>query len=602
MQHLLDDLKPTVVALSETEVSKLDSTVIFRGYMTLFPSPSDNDKYRLLLLVQQDAAAQYRPKVVRTTALEIWMELHLPCGPTLICSIYRQWTANEEADLQVFHDNLRDLSTRYDRVMVLGDINLDWSRRNDPKYYRRKLLQVHCDCLQETQLLVANELDLTPTYRSYATFEDSDGTWSAKESVLDHLYYLGFPPPRFEVLPFAATDHRPILASFEIGISGGGLRRSTCRNFKSLDTSICWAINAENLSTVFHYDDVDKIHKVIVNEITAAMDLVVPKKTILVKERSIPLYLSTATLRAMKARDAAAAKGDNHALYRQLRNKANRLVRRDKLASNLDLLRRSRMDPKTVWSIANTATGRAVRGSLPPRLQDGDNVVEDRSSLATFANTFFLEKISRIREKIDAATPSAGLAPAPAPAAAAAAATSSQFKFCSPSELQVRRIIMGLNNTQALGVDGIPVVVLKVLAPVLAAPIAHLIRRSLETATVPDGFKLAKVTPIHKGKGKPVDQVSSFRPISILTALSKVLERAVLLQLSPHLAPLLPPSQFGFRPKRSTTMAILSAQGSWAEARARGLAVAVAGYDMTAAFDTVDPEMRSRSRTKSKGF
>ena len=132
---------------------------------------------------------------------------------------------------------------------------------------------------------------------------------------------------------------------------------------------------------------------------------------------------------------------------------------------------------------------------------------------------------------------------------------------------------------------------LKVLAPVLAAPIAHLTRKSLEGATVPKGFKRAKVTPVYKGKGKPMDDAGSYRPISILPSMSKVMERAVLQQLTPHLAALLPSSQYGFRPRRSTTMAILTAQGSWAAARARGLAVGIAGYDMSAAFDTVDAGM-----------
>ncbi len=193
LQHLLDDLRSTVVAFSETEVPVRDNTIVFSGYTVMFPSLSANKKYRLLLLIRQDAAALYRPKVVRTTALEIWVELHPPCGPTLICAIYRQWTATEEADLLTFHGNLRDFSSKYDKILVLGDVNLDWSRRSDQKYYRRKLLQDHCDCLEEIQLLMANELDPTPTYKSYALFRDSDGSRSAKESVLDHLYYTGLP-------------------------------------------------------------------------------------------------------------------------------------------------------------------------------------------------------------------------------------------------------------------------------------------------------------------------------------------------------------------------------------------------------------------------
>ncbi len=149
---------------------------------------------------------------------------------------------------------------------------------------------------------------------------------------------------------------------------------------------------------------------------------------------------------------------------------------------------------------------------------------------------------------------------------------------------------MGLNNTQALGIDGIPVSVLKQLAPILAAPIAHLIKVSFESAKIPTGYKKATVIPLHK-KGKPPQNASSYRPVSILAAASKVMERVVLQQVSPHLAPLLPPTQFGFRPRRSTSGAIAYSHTCWSAARARGLVVAVAGYDLSSAFDTIDVDM-----------
>ena len=242
-----------------------------------------------------------------------------------------------------------------------------------------------------------------------------------------------------------------------------------------------------------------------------------------------------------------------------------------------------------LWNIANESTGRTKCGSLQPRMMDGSNLVEGDHKLASHVNSFYVNKIAGIRDKID----SAGTYDRSAPSSTTSS-SGSRFKFRPPSEAQVHRIIMSLNNTQALGTDGILVAVLKALAPVLAAPLAHLIRRSLETSTVPDGFKLARVTPVHKGRGKALDDVASFRLIAILAAMSKVLERAVLQQLSPHLASLLPNTQFGFRPRRSTTTAILTAQGSWAAARARGLAVGIAGYDMSAAFDTVDSDMLTK--------
>ena len=209
--------------------------------------------------------------------------------------------------------------------------------------------------------------------------------------------------------------------------------------------------------------------------------------------------------------------------------------------------------------------------------------------MADCVNRFYIDKIDKIRAKIENEG-GGGQEEEPPQRAQQQQQQQDHFKFRPPSEKEVLAIILGLNNTQALGIDGVPVSVLKQLAPIIAAPITHLIHKSFEYARIPTGFKRASVIPLHK-KNKPAHLPSSYRPVSILTALSKVQERVVLQQVSPHLAPLLPPTQFGFRPRRGTTGAIAYSHGCWSAARARGLTVAVAGYDLSSAFDTIDVDM-----------
>jgi hypothetical protein len=97
------------------------------------------------------------------------------------------------------------------------------------------------------------------------------------------------------------------------------------------------------------------------------------------------------------------------------------------------------------------------------------------------------------------------------------------------------KTIKSLNNTEALGVDNIPMSVLKKGVEVLAGPVAHLINRSLAKGKVPAQFKIGWVHPIHKGKGKPRKDPASYRPVSILPALSKVMETHVKENLEDHL-------------------------------------------------------------------
>ncbi len=418
-------------------------------------------------------------------------------------------------------------------------------------------------------------------------------------SVLDHVFYKGLPTPSFAILPHALTDHRPTLARFDLQFGRVGLRRISRRNFRSISTAaICCAINAEALSTVFAMDDVEEIHDIIISEITAALDLVAPLEQVQIKDRTNSLYLSSETRAAIRQRDMAADRG-NHASYRTLRNRAARLVRRDKLASNARYLQEKEYNPKAIWQLANTAAGRSIKSAFPSELVDeesGDKIRGD-VRLADCVNKYYITKITKIRERIDNDLDVHGLATQQQQKQQQQQQQqqrqkSPRFQFRAPTEREVLAAIYGLNNTQALGIDGIPVSVLKQLAPIIALPAAHLVKTSFENALVPTGFKRASVIPLHK-KNKPTHMPSSFRPVAILPAFSKVMERLVLQQVSPHLASLLPPSQFGFRPRRSTAAAISYAHGSWAAAKARGLIVAVAGYDLSAAFDTIDVNMVS---------
>ncbi len=590
-----------VAALSETEVPSYDA-IVMRGYKTYYPTPvhtSGEEKFRLLLLVTEEAVSKYNPTPLLCSSMAIWIRMEFPCGPVLVGAAYRQWTgAEEEVNLQDFHNNLRELMAKYERAVICGDMNLDWSRREDRLYYRRKLLLAHRDCLNECGLTVAN--DPAPTFYSHGTFETKSGDTERKTSILDHVCYSGLPPPNFEVLPYSATDHRPTLAKFNLHRYKTDIRVTHRRNFKSANSSrLCGIINAEKLSRVFHLDDAEAIHKIIVQEIVEALDIVAPLQQIVTKERKVPLYLSTLTLKTMKERDAAAA-SSNHVLYRRLRNRVASLVRRDKLASNRNFLEQRSYDPKSIWQLANVAAGRSAGAALPQELRAGVETVKGDRNMANHVNLFYVDKIRRIRARIEEERelPQQEQQQQQQQPQEQEAEPDHNFELRPPSKATVLRIILSLNNTKALGIDGIPVMVLKGLAPLLAAPMAHLIRKSFESGVVPKAFKHALVTPIHK-KGKPLQEASSYRPVSILVAMSKIMEKAALLQLSPHLAPLLPPTQFGFRPGRSTSAAIAYAQGTWQAARAKGEQVAITGWDLSAAFDTIDVDMLT---TKLRDF
>jgi hypothetical protein len=131
-----------------------------------------------------------------------------------------------------------------------------------------------------------------------------------------------------------------------------------------------------------------------------------------------------------------------------------------------------------------------------------------------------------------------------------------------------------------VGIDGIPASVLKKGVTVLATPLAHLVNRSLAEGVVPAGFKVGKVYPVHKGHVKARSAPSSYRPVSILPAMSKVIQSIVKSDFEKFLAAThaLPGSQHGFRPKRSCTTALGNAHAGWLRGMRAGKVVGIMAY------------------------
>ncbi len=585
LENLLDDVQPDIVALSETELPVTDTTFTVKNYTVLFPDSCSN-KFRLLLLIKKSLVSLSNPVIIHKSALDLWVKLHLPAGPLIAAALYRQWGEKEAEELAVVHAHAASVASTYKRALIMGDANLDVMRRHDRQYYRHKLLEEHLQSLESVGFRFAGPE--SPTFYSHGRFDDGNGGASQRTSTLDHIYLLGLSTDDagITVLPYAATDHRPITLSLNTAPPQAGVKHVHRRNYKNVTSAnLNMALNAQNLSRVFLSDDVDEAHEVIVREIEVALDKIAPFKEISLKDRPTPLNLKVDTLKSMSERDRAAATGDI-TLYRKLRNRTSRLVRRDRLDSNQHTIEAARFNPKKVWAIANGVMGKGGMSTLPPELVDGSGtVISGDVDLANHVNRFYIDKISDLRSRFGSGSSSSSSTNA----SASATATGGHplFELRPPTETAVRREIRGLRNTGAEGVDHIPVAVLKMGADLLAAPIAHLISLSIRTARVPTGFKKAIVIPVHKKK-KPANNAGSYRPVSLLPAMSKVMEGIIHKQLITHMEGIFPNSQHGFRPGRNTVGAIIAAHGEWMKSRSKGEMVGIAAYDLSSAFDTID--------------
>ncbi len=132
------------------------------------------------------------------------------------------------------------------------------------------------------------------------------------------------------------------------------------------------------------------------------------------------------------------------------------------------------------------------------------------------------------------------------------------FLFTKVKESNVFMKLIILKSSKATGLDNIPVkLILKDSANFITPMVTHKINLSVGQGKVPDELKQARVIPLFK-KGSRFE-CNNYRPVSILSALSKVMENIVFEQIEGYLLKhdILYEFQFGFRRKHSTETTIL---------------------------------------------
>ena len=123
-----------------------------------------------------------------------------------------------------------------------------------------------------------------------------------------------------------------------------------------------------------------------------------------------------------------------------------------------------------------------------------------------------------------------------------------QSLFLTPTtSFEVFNLISGLKNTKSNGKDNISAYFIKVAAKVIAAPLAQLFNFTFLLGIFPASLKIAKIVPIYKSGDK--SDVSNYRPISILSPISKILEKLIHVRSNNFFNKLLVllPTQYGFR-------------------------------------------------------
>jgi exonuclease III len=316
--------------------------------------------------------------------------------------------------------------------------------------------------------------------------------------------------------------------------------------------------------------------------LTELLDRQVPLKSVTVRDRSSSTWFDNECRTAKRAlrrternmRNARKASTSNVGI--QLENKYkdqcqayHNLINSKCSQYWLNEVHMHQDHPGKLWHTLNDVMGRARKNSV-----NVNNVT------ASDLHEFFDKKIEAVRESTKNA---------PKPHFTSCPSSSQLSKFNMITCEQILKSVAALPNKQC-SLDPLPTWLLKQCIEYLAPFLSYLFNLSLQTGTVPTFFKSAYITPILKKSDLDSSDVKSYRPISNLSVLSKLLERLVSQQFLSYLNSnhLIPDCQSAYRAYHSTETAIIKVCSDILQALDSGKAALVTLLDLSAAFDSVD--------------
>ena len=573
LQEAISDLKLDILSLSETWLpldtipSVLNSLTPPKFSILNSPRPSGCRGGGLALIYRSTLKVAKIP-IQNFTSFESLCVRFTTTSKTkplsfILLTIYRPPSSSKSIFLSEFSTLLEDLATTPSELIITGDFNI---HVDTP------------DCPSSSPFL--NLLDAY-SLKQHITFPTHSSGHTLDLLVTHSNCNL---ISSIDSIDLSLSDHHAVIFSI-LAPSPPRTQRITksVRNFRSIDIpSFSRDILSSSLNSTKPTSLRSYLH--LFNSILSAiLDKHAPLKTITCSSRSHKPFITPLILEEKSKRSKL------ETIYRRHRTTStlndfkiqsrlvSRLIANSKRSYYRNIISLCSKQPKKLWSTMNSLLSRNTPAILPNALS--------HSTLATSFLNFFEQKITKL---CSAFTSSHNVSPHTDPPLIPPRLSS----FSPASTDEVKTAILKSSNASC-DLDIIPTFLLKSCLDSLLLPITNIINLALLEGIFPDSFKSASVHPLLKKHNLPTDDLSSYRPISNLNFISKVLERIILSRINNHLQtfPSICPFQSPYRKFHSTETALLRIQNDLLVASNQQNVSALVLLDLSAAFDTIDHQI-----------
>lgn len=550
-----------VFCFSESRLSShiSDAELSIPGYNIIRKDADGPNRTGLLVYVNQCIKYKLLPHFDIPELETLWLEVSLKKHkPVLIGLCYRN--PSENSSWIDHFDSMMDTVTLHQKeIILMGDFNIDLLRPHKKWNQTYDLHNLH--------QLIDKPTRVTPT----------------SKTLIDHIYVTDKQNIIEACVPiFGCSDHFPVCVTWSrkgVKIPKIGHKTITYRSFTHFNADhFKLAILNSTLCNVFQIRDPDKALDYWIDTFTSILDQHAPLKTKRVRHTVKPKWLTAEIQAAIHHRDYLLKSGQRDE-YKKERNKITSLIRAAKKKYFEDLLS-SKNDSKTVWKAINELTNKkkSTASTYPDDLTV-DKLNEHFTSISEqviFHDNVSQNDLSKLKQFCSSKL------------------TYPDTEIPPMSVYDVYKALTHLKQTGAHGPDGLNGKIIKLCAPAIAETLTYVYNLCLDKKVFPSALKIANVTPLYKSGDS--SNPSNYRPISILSVLSKPLEKHINKHLLLHLNSnnLLHPNQSGFRKKHSCHTALTNIVDKWLQNINQNEFCGAIFVDFKKAFDVIDHSLLLR--------
>ena len=588
-KYRITEAKPDIIFLTETwlKAEIPDSFINIPGFKILRKDTLETRGGVMIMVrdhIHVDLCNELNDMNVKDT---LWVWMKTECNnDNLLGVVYRKGDASDEYNSLLLEQLDTASKICKGKLLINGDFNLpkiDWINcmvNDGENSFSQRFYDKLCD-------LFLHQHVLEPTrQRGSNTPNCLDLVISSSYTNVSNVNVC---------CPIGKADHSVLIYDFDVIVNESCDSEVFRYDYNKADyKKLCRILNNTDWSCVLNSTDVNVAWDYFQNQLESAVKECVPLVKVTSGGKFIPRWFNGSVKRCIRKKYFAWKRYQEtrsfvrYQEYVKRRNAANKKVRAAKRDFERNLCKRVKKNPKAFYMYVNNKT--KCRSRISKLKSEKGTVITDNQEMSDVLNDFFQSVFVKEEDKY--------------------LIWFNDFMHCiygnevnEPfdltghfdenkilddiffSPIDIKKLLLAVNPNKSMGPDEVHPRVLKESAEIIYLPLFCILRQSLDQCKLPDIWKRANITPIHKKGDKAV--AGNYRPVSLTSQICKLCEKLVRDRLVSHLEEMLSNDQHGFRRGRSCLTNLLVTLEEWTKVYDEGLPFDALYLDFQKAFDSV---------------